>query len=136
VESRDWLDVLRGLTERLLRGLTLDCALPTAPLPAEPDLETRRELYLFCKEVLHNISRHARASAVRFHLSPHASGLRIEIADDGVGFDPSRSTGGQGLGNLRERAIALGASLLLDSRPGVGTTIQLDVPADSRWQTR
>jgi len=134
-ESRDWLGVLHGLTERLLRGVKLDCALPSTPLAAEPDPETRRELYLFCKEVLHNISRHARASAVRFHLASTAHGLRIEIRDDGVGFDPSRASSGQGLGNLRERAVALGAALLLDSQPGAGTAIQLDVPQTSRWRT-
>ena len=132
-ESRDWFGVLHGLTERLLRGVTLDCALPSAPLPAQPDLETRRELYLFCKEVLHNISRHARATAVRFHLAPTARGLRIEISDDGIGFDPGRASSGQGLGNLRERAVALGAALRLDSQPGAGTTVQLDVPKTARW---
>ena len=127
--------MLHGLTERLLRGLQLDCALPTAPLATEPDLETRRELYLFCKEVLHNVARHARATKVRFHLSPTADGLRITIADDGVGFDPNVARSGQGLGNLRERAAALGAALLLDSKPGGGTTVRLDVPRTHRWRT-
>jgi signal transduction histidine kinase len=133
VESRGWLDVLHGLTERMLRGLRLDCALPSGPLPAEPDLETRRELYLFCKEVLHNIARHARATRVRFHLSPTDSGLRIVIADDGAGFDTSRTSSGQGLGNLRERAETLGAVLKVESSPGHGTTVQLDVPRTPRW---
>jgi len=132
-ESRDWLGVLHGLTERLLRGVKLECALPSAPLTAQPDLETRRELYLFCKEVLHNISRHAHATAVRFSLAPTDHGLRIEITDDGIGFDPGRASSGQGLGNLRERAVGLGAALRLDSQPGAGTTVQLDVPKTARW---
>jgi len=46
-ESGDWLNVLHRLTERLLRGMTLDCALPASPLISEPDIETRREIYLF-----------------------------------------------------------------------------------------
>lgn len=128
----DWLDVLHRLTERLLRGVTLDCALPAAPLTIEPDIETRRELYLFCKEVLHNIAKHAQAAQVRFHLTPTVSGLRIEIRDNGVGFDLNAPSSGHGLSNLRERAAMMRATLRIESRPG--TTITLDVPSTPRWR--
>ena len=127
-DSHDWLEVLHALTERLLRGHTLDCALPAAPLLRAPDLETRRELYLFCKEVLHNIARHAQATRVRFHLTPTAEGLRVEIRDNGIGFDPQQAGTGNGLSNLRARAHAMHATLHLQSQPGHGTTVQLDVP--------
>ncbi|MDB6006205.1 MAG: hypothetical protein JWR15_3192, partial [Prosthecobacter sp.] len=129
----DWLDVLNRLTERLLRSHTLDCALPAAPLTLEPDIETRRELYLFCKEVLHNISRHAHATRVRFHLAPTAEGLRIEVTDNGVGFDTAHSASGHGLSNLRERATAMKAGLRILSSPSGGTSIILDVPRGHRW---
>jgi len=132
----DWLDVLNRLTERLLRGLQLDCALPAAPLTIEPDIETRRELYLFCKEVLHNIAKHAQATQARFHLTPNTNGLRIEISDNGHGFDTAQSTGGHGLGNLRERASVMRANLQLLSKPGSGTSITLDVPQGNRWSRR
>jgi signal transduction histidine kinase len=128
----DWLDVLHRLTERLLRGLTLDCALPAAPLTLEPDIETRRELYLFCKEVLHNIAKHAQATQVRFHLTPTATGLSIEIRDNGIGFDLNSPSSGHGLSNLRERAAMMRATLNIESQPG--TRITLDVPSSPRWQ--
>jgi signal transduction histidine kinase len=133
-EGNDWLGVLRALIERLLRGTSLDLALPAAPLPFEPDLETRRELYLFCKEVLHNISRHANATRVRFHLSPTPKGLRIEIADNGIGFDSAAPSFGHGLGNLRERAAVIKANLQITSRIGIGTSITLDLPRNHRWR--
>jgi len=129
----DWLDVLQRLTERLLRGLTIDDALPVAPLTMEPDIETRRELYLFCKEVLHNIAKHAQATKVRFHLIPTSDGLRVEIADNGLGFDTAQSSRGHGLGNLRERAAVMKANLQILSKPGGGTSITLDVPSSPRW---
>ncbi|WP_395716784.1 sensor histidine kinase [Prosthecobacter sp.] len=129
----DWLDVLHRLAERLLRGLTLDCALPAAPLTVQPDIETRRELYLFCKEVLHNIARHAQATRARFHLTPTNDGLRVEISDNGVGFDTSRGSVGHGLGNLRERAAAMHAVQHLTSEAGKGTHVVLDVPRTARW---
>lgn len=133
-DDNDWLGVLFTLTERLLRGVTLDCAIPAAPLPAEPDIETRRELYLFCKEVLHNISRHANASRVRFHLSPTPNGLRIEITDNGIGFNTSSSSAGHGLGNLRERSAVMKGNLQISSRIGDGTSIILDLPRTHRWR--
>lgn len=130
----DWLGVLRGLADRLLRGVELDCRLPDGPLLLEPDLETRREIYLFCKEVLHNVSRHAQASKVRFIIRSTAEGMLVTIADDGTGFDPASITQGHGLGNLRERANSLRAQMGFSSRPDEGTTITLDVPRGRRWR--
>ena len=132
--GHDWLDVLHRLTERLLRHHKFDCALPAAPLTLEPDIETRRELYFFCKEVLHNIAKHAQATHVRFHLMPTTDGLRVEIADDGLGFDTAGSSRGHGLGNLRERAAVMKANLQILSKPGNGTSITLDVPQSPRWR--
>jgi signal transduction histidine kinase len=132
--ENDWLDVLHRLTERLLRHHMLDCALPAAPLTLEPDIETRRELYLFCKEVLHNIAKHAHASNVRFHLAPSTDGLRVEITDNGLGFDTAQSSSGHGLGNLRERAAVMNANLQILTKPGGGTSITLDVPHGHRWR--
>lgn len=134
--EHDWLDVLHRLTERHLRGMALDCALPAAPLTHDPDPETRREIYLFCKEVLHNISRHAQATRVGFHLTPIEEGIRIEIRDDGTGFDSRQPSAGNGLGNLRERAAAMKARFVLTTSPGNGTAIQLTIPQGRRWQRR
>lgn len=134
VGGKAWFDVLHNLTERLLRGVQLDCLLPAAPLALEPDIETRRELYLFCKEVLHNIARHAHATQARFHLAPTHEGLRVEITDNGTGFDPEHASSGHGLSNLRERATAMRAKLRLSSQLGEGTVVELDVPRGPRWQ--
>jgi signal transduction histidine kinase len=135
VPGGDWLAVLKALAERLLRGLESECALPSAPLVWEPDLEARRELYLFCKEVLHNAVRHGSPTRVRFALHPtHAGGLRVELEDDGKGFDPNDVPEGHGLANLRERAATMRADMRLDSRPGRGTTITLDIPRGHRWR--
>ena len=133
----DWLDVLRDLSGRLLRGLETHCALPTKPLVWEPNLETRRELYLFCKEALHNAVRHGRPRHVKFELSPaKGGGLRVEIQDDGEGFDPGQTISGHGLTNLRERAATMKADMRLDSVPGRGTTVSLSIPRGRRWKKR
>jgi signal transduction histidine kinase len=119
----DWLAVLHTLAQRLLRGITLDIQL-TAVVP---DLETRRELYLFIKEVLHNIATHARARNVSFHITQSDKRMKVEISDDGIGFDPSSEHAGHGLSNLRERASNMRGLLQIQSQPGQGTRITLSL---------
>ena len=132
-ESR-WLDVIRRLIDRLLRGIKTTCEFPAHPLQLEPDLETRREIYLLCKEALHNIARHARASKASVMVAPSEKGLQVRITDNGVGFDTASQSTGHGIGNMQERASMMGAHLHLSSKPGTGTTVQFDVPATKRWR--
>ncbi|MFZ9937284.1 MAG: histidine kinase [Luteolibacter sp.] len=132
--SEHWLNVMSGLAGRTMSNVEFECLLPTAPLAWEPNPETRREIYLFCKEVLHNAVRHGNPEHVSFHLSPAPRGLRIEIVDDGRGFDPEGVQGGHGLTNLGKRAAGLGARMVLTSSPGAGTRVLLEVPRGRRWK--
>jgi signal transduction histidine kinase len=124
-ESEEWSAVVHGLAGRLLRGIEMDIQLDAT----SPNLEIRRELYLFIKEVLHNIASHARAQQVRLHITRTDGRMKVEINDDGIGFDPSVQHAGCGLSNLRERATSLRAALALHSTPGQGTRITLTLPA-------
>ena len=124
-----WLAVIQRLTERLLRGIDTTCDFPAQPLRLEPDPEARREIYLLCKEALHNISRHSRASKATIRIAPSEKGLQVLITDNGVGFDSASRSAGHGIGNMQERAGMIGARLQLTSKPGTGTTVQFDVPA-------
>lgn len=119
---------LRRLVERLLGGLTVRWGAPLDALPSSWAPAARRELFLLIKEALTNIVRHARATAVDLTLAVGEQELRLEIRDDGRGFDPSAASGGMGMTSLRERARALGGRLVIDSAPGKGTRITLSVP--------
>jgi|GEM_PF-437900 len=132
-DAGNWLHIMACLAERLMSGVELDCRLPTQPLTWEPNLETRREIYLFCKEVIHNAAKHGHPTHLKFHLSPTAYGIRIEISDDGSGFDTLSVRSGHGLGNLRERASMMKAKLELTSSKETGTAAILDVPRGKRW---
>ncbi len=129
----DFLSVMRALAGRALPACELECELSTAPLGWEPNLETRRELYLFCKKVLYNVARHAKAAHVGFYLSPVRDGLRVVIEDDGCGFDPAEASAGYGLENIRERAAIMKARLDMASAPGEGSRFVLEVPRARRW---
>jgi PAS domain S-box-containing protein len=90
-------------------------------LPADAQVA----FYHICQEALMNIAKHAQASQVNIEVSHNPEGLQINIRDNGCGFDPSAAPPGghYGLGMMRERAEAVGATLTLVSKPGVGTQV-------------
>ncbi|MGW4651785.1 GAF domain-containing sensor histidine kinase [Kitasatospora sp. NPDC004289] len=84
------------------------------------------------QEALHNALRHSGAGAVEVTLTGTPSrGARLRVADDGQGFDPDavrRAGRHLGLVSMRDRAAAVGGTLSLESAPGRGTVIELEVP--------
>jgi signal transduction histidine kinase/ligand-binding sensor domain-containing protein len=91
--------------------------------------DRRRHLLLVLKESLSNVARHAKASEVKIEIGLSAGRLRLSIRDDGSGFDPGAPASGHGLSSLRRRAAKLGGTIRIDSKPGGGTRIDLEVPA-------
>lgn len=90
--------------------------------------ESRAALLRIVREAITNAARHGRASRVKVRLSKE-DGLRLSVADDGSGFDPSTSrSDGYGLDNMRERTRALGGELRVDSVRGLGTVVEAVVP--------
>jgi signal transduction histidine kinase len=94
-----------------------------------------REVFLILREALHNVQKHAGAKHVLVKLRQDESCLRLLVDDDGRGF-PFAGTYSQhaleelGLGpvSICERARALGAVLTVDSTPGIGSTLRVDIP--------
>ena len=88
------------------------------------------ELLQLVREALSNAARHARATHLVVSFRREDDGVTLEIADDGVGFDFSSpvAAGHHGLGNMRARAEAIGATLSLDSATGKGTRIIVALP--------
>jgi signal transduction histidine kinase len=109
----------------------VECAVDTEPeLELAPELET--VLYRVTQESLTNVGKHAKASRVNISLGAVDGRVRLLISDDGVGFDPSTTTamvaqGHFGLVNMRERVEMVGGKLQVDSSPGQGTTISVEM---------
>ena len=94
-------------------------------LPAE--VETA--IYRIVQEALTNVIKHAVAERVSILMTRLPGGVAVMIEDDGQGFDPSTSCGdGLGLLGMRERVELLDGSLTIDSVPGVGTTLVVELP--------
>lgn len=80
------------------------------------------------QESLANVARHSSARSVQVSLKRYGE-HRLEIKDDGVGFDPDGQGGGMGVRFMRERAQELGGCLVIESGAGVGTTVTVSLPA-------
>jgi two-component system, NarL family, sensor histidine kinase DegS len=98
-------------------------------------IETELALFRIGQAALHNVEIHAGAESALIELTFQPNRVRMVITDDGSGFDPPRdlsalpTTGKLGLIGMNERAQLIGATLEIQSRPGAGTHVTLDVPA-------
>ncbi len=80
------------------------------------------------QEALSNVRRHADATSVDLALLYGAERVVLTVCDDGTGFDTGVARVGFGLDGLQSRAAEVGGTVLVDSRPGGGTTLRLEVP--------
>ncbi|XTP35989.1 histidine kinase [Mycobacterium sp. TJFP1] len=119
---------------RTIPQVTIDVDLVDTRLPDHIELA----LYRIAQECLQNVVKHARASRARLTFaldrSDHGDLARLEIADDGIGFDTLEhplggdEMGGYGLLSMAERAEIVGGRLNIRSRPGAGTTVTATIP--------
>jgi signal transduction histidine kinase len=104
--------------------------------------EVETALYRIVQEALTNVAKHAQAETVSVVLEKRDASVRLIIEDDGRGFDVNSVLGSRreykptdgrlGLYGMRERAALLGGTLTIESTPGMGTTIFVDVPLGKR----
>jgi signal transduction histidine kinase len=82
-------------------------------------------------EALGNVARHSGAERAWIIATGDATTVRVEVHDDGHGFDPvaRAALGHQGLDNMQGRARALSGTLTIDTAPGSGTTVTITAPA-------
>ncbi len=148
--SRDALAELRSLVDTLHPGdvdreglgatLRKRVALLRAvhEVPVELEVHGRggngalgREVLKVANEAIGNALAHAAPATVRVRLDLRADAIRLEVSDDGCGFDLTevlRVSSRLGLTSMRERAAALGGNLWVDTAPGTGTRVVLKVP--------
>jgi signal transduction histidine kinase len=96
--------------------------------------EIEDTVYRMVQEGINNAVRHGRAGRVQVDVSEDGELLRVRIADEGVGFDPSLRSEGFGLVAMRERVSLAGGKLELKSTLGAGTTITAVLPAVHRGE--
>ena len=101
----------------------------TAEGQAELEREIQENLYGIAREALNNSLKHAHASSLSVNLLMSETAVHLEISDDGVGFDPDGDyqEGGLGVRGMQERAEQIGGNLSINSKPGEGTSVVVEV---------
>jgi signal transduction histidine kinase len=138
----DLREIARGIHPAILAEGGLGPALKTlarrSPIPVELDLRTDARLpeavevaaYYVVSETLTNAAKHAHASMVHVDVEAVNGGVRVRVRDDGDGgADPA---GGSGLLGLMDRVDALGGTMSVDSPPGAGTSLEVELPLPHR----
>lgn len=124
----DLVHEARELVEELAEPYT--ASIRFTPATALPDLPERsaETVLAMIKESVSNALRHSGAGAVQVSLSATGGMIRIVVADDGSGFDPDNVARGMGLSNLERRAAEAGGTLSIDTAPGAGTRLAIEIP--------
>ncbi len=129
----DLMRRVRQVTENLLASeggeVTIEAPEDAEDVQLAPN--TRRHAYLFAKEALTNVARHAGAARALVQVKLDGGAIRLAVQDDGRGFDPAAATAGHGTHGMRQRAEALGGRCAIASRPGAGTQVELVAPRQS-----
>lgn len=127
---------LRETSSIMLESLDWKFAANEGAWQVELSDEATRHLFLFFREALHNVIRHAKAAKVEVQVEEAGGRFRLVIADDGVGIEPKRLERPATLHALRQRAEALGAEFAVESLPGEGTRLSLSIPLPKRRPVR
>jgi NarL family two-component system sensor histidine kinase LiaS len=128
---KDEMEIFRART-----GLKLEfeCAIDPHHLP----YEVEQELYFALREGIINAIRHSRATELNLSLTQNQTTCCVHLRDNGVGFDKNLVTGGGGFGlkGMRERIEKVGGHLAIETAPGKGTCISIDMPLRARTNTK
>jgi signal transduction histidine kinase len=134
-------DLARGIYPPLLADKGLVAAFEaqarkaTLPVSVEADgigrypPEIESAVYFCVLEALQNVQKYADAHYAVVRLRVANVALRVEVEDDGRGFDPAGSPRGSGLQNMEDRLDAVGGALEIASSPGLGTVVSVTVPS-------
>ncbi len=129
VDTTDFGGLLAALAEQIRQNHVIDVDLEVPAERIDMPAHARGELLQIAREALSNTARHANATNARVLLRCDADQVRLELVDDGKGFDSRAATPGGhlGLANMRDRAGRLGGTLEVESGRN-GTTIIVRVP--------
>jgi signal transduction histidine kinase len=129
VDSEGLATALRKHVDVLRRAYRREIGLELIGTPSgAPRVE--RDVLRIAQEALQNALRHAGAERVELRLDARNGQLVMSVIDDGIGFDPAAPelrSRRLGLTSMEERAEAIGGTLSIESAPGAGTTVRLEV---------
>lgn len=123
---------IEWLADRLTERHGVACTVEDTGEKIEMEEDLMVTLYQLVRELMVNVTKHAQAKNASVAVGREDGDISIRVRDDGKGFDPTTAIGGFGLFSIRERLKSLGGELVIDSRPGAGTTATIRAPVQAR----
>ena len=121
-------DALRRITQRSGAELGIGASFAVEGTGHRLPAATEVVLLRVGQEALANVRKHAAARSVAVWLRYGPDRVRLEVTDDGAGFDPAVVNGGYGLSGMRARVDEAGGTVAVRSAPAEGTSVQVEVP--------
>jgi signal transduction histidine kinase len=118
---------LKELRQQIAKRHSLQIDLEMDEISADLDREVALCLYRVAQEALSNVVRHSSSSRVAVRVSAGRGMIRLQVMDDGIGFEPAKTPAGLGMVTMEERLRILGGRLSIASKPGAGTVITAQV---------
>jgi PAS domain S-box-containing protein len=128
LEEKDLCEALDGLLRKATAGTSLRAKFILEGEPTELPREWEENLLRICQEALANTLRHAQAKAFKLRMVFDRQELRLDLSDNGAGFDPAGRHDGFGLHGIGERVEGMGGQLSIRSAKGQGTAISIVLP--------
>ncbi len=122
---------LQSLIEKIAAHSGMQINFTAHDLQERIEEATEISIYRIILELINNIVKHARAEKATIQLIKFPSYINISVEDDGVGFDFDKAifeNKGIGLGNILSRVEYLNGTVVIDSSPGKGTTVIIEIP--------
>jgi signal transduction histidine kinase len=132
----DLVQRMRDCAARLLRETEYSLVCRSSKTAAKLTLDSKRHLFLFYKEALHNIVKHSKATLVTVRLFDSRDRLVMEVCDNGIGLPRDAEDQMAAVKKLTDRARVLEGTLQVESSPGAGTTLRLSVKRTSLMATK
>ena len=108
------------------KGISLHFTIDETLFQYSASMQNRKNIYLLIKEGLNNAVKYSMADNIYLDIKKDNQFLRIELRDDGKGFELQDQGAGNGIGNMQARALELGSDLTIKTASGKGTTIRLE----------
>lgn len=127
-------DSLQKLVQRLeeyandmsmIKKMQVRVSIPASLTKQSLPLESRRNIYLFCKEAINNAVKYSNATLLELTIKEMDNELEFSVEDNGKGFDTQLIKRGNGLENMQKRADEIGAKFILQSKPDGGCVVSM-----------
>lgn len=128
IEKASLVEAVEELAARWSAENSVQVKMKVTGTPRSLTSSAETALLRISQEAMHNINKHAQAKNVNITFSFMEDIFVMDIADDGMGFDPSKTSRGFGLKTMRDRIEELNGTLTIESEPGGGTAIAVSLP--------